>query len=65
MGDKETKGLLKQSVKDVIRGDLSPAAYDPRVQDLEAGIGNRPSNAQKLRHIIVLPKWLKAYEDFC
>lgn len=60
---KETKDLLKQDVKDVIRGDLSPAAYDPRVQDLEAGIGTKPSNAQKLRHIIVLPKWLKAYED--
>lgn len=28
----ETKDLLKQDVKDVIRGDLSPAAYDPRVQ---------------------------------
>jgi hypothetical protein len=61
----ETKGLLRQDVKDVIRGDLSPAAYDPCVQDLEACTKNRPSNAQKLRHIIVLPKWLKAYEDFC
>jgi hypothetical protein len=29
------------------------------VQDLEAGIGIKPSNAQKLRHIIVLPEWLK------
>jgi hypothetical protein len=62
---KETNGLLKQGVKDVIRGDLSPAAYHPCVQDLEACTRNQSSNAQKLRHIIVLPRWLKAYEDFC
>jgi hypothetical protein len=61
---KETKDLLKQDVKRFIRGGLSPAAHDPHVQDLEACIGNRPSNARKLRHIIVLPKWLKEYEDF-
>jgi hypothetical protein len=61
----ETKGLLKQGVKDVIRSDLSPAAHDPHVQDFETCMANRPTNAQKLRHLIVLPKWLKAYEDFC
>jgi hypothetical protein len=60
----ETKDLLKRDVKDLVRDDLSPAAYDPRVQDLEAGIGSRPSNAQKLRHIIILPKWLIDYDNF-
>jgi hypothetical protein len=61
---KRTEDLLKQDVKEVICGDLSPAAYDPCVQDLEACIGAKPSDPQKLRHIIVLPEWLKAYEDF-
>jgi hypothetical protein len=60
---KKATALLDISARDTIRSQLS-SAYDPRVQDLQAGLRSKRSKSQRLRHILCLPLWLQEYEAF-
>ena len=60
---KTATALLDIGARNAIRSQLS-SAYDPRVQDLQAGLCSQRSKSQRLRHVLCLPLWLQEYEAF-